>query len=132
MMRMRVCLALPAAPMRARLFRKKIDVHLLAADQPFKLGDARARLGECRALVLLRLQRLELAGTWFRHALAVQPLRTMGLPRLDPVMKEFARYPKLAGHRQNAFATFSALDRLQFVRRRILTAFRSCCHRSSS
>jgi hypothetical protein len=85
MMRMRVCLALPAAPRRARLF-EKIDVQLLAAHQPFELGDPRARLGECGAL-LLQLHGLELAAARLRPGLAIQPLRSMGLPRLDPVVK---------------------------------------------
>jgi hypothetical protein len=57
---MRVCLALPAAPRRARLF-EKIDIQLLAAHQPFKLGDPPVRMGECGAL-LLHLHRLKLAG----------------------------------------------------------------------
>jgi hypothetical protein len=64
--------------------------------------------------------------------LAVQPLRPMGLRRLGPVVQGFARYPKLAGHRQNAFAPFGTLDRRQFERHRELTVLSSCYHRSSS
>src|SRR5258705_473340 len=73
----------------AQGFSKKIYVQLLAAHQSLKFRDARACLGECSALVLLRLQRFELARPGFGSALAVQPFRPMGLPRLDPIMKEF-------------------------------------------
>jgi hypothetical protein len=56
----------------------------------------------------------------------------MDLPRFDPVVQEFARYLKLAGYGQNAFALFGTLDHLQFERRRKLTVLSSCRHGSSS
>ncbi|MCP3476530.1 hypothetical protein NLM33_40685 [Bradyrhizobium sp. CCGUVB1N3] len=52
-MRMRICLALAAAPRRARLV-EKIEVHLLAPHQPFELGDARFGEREGGALVVVR------------------------------------------------------------------------------
>jgi hypothetical protein len=91
---------LPCAAGRSKAlqgFSKKIDVQLLAAHQPFELGDTHARLGERRALVVIRLYRLELAETWFRPALAVQPLRPMGLPRLNPVMKGVCAISRACG-----------------------------------
>jgi hypothetical protein len=75
---------------------------MLAAHQPFELGNARVRLGECRALLVIGLQWLEPARARLRSGLAVQPLGPMGLSRLDPVVQELAQYPKLAGHRRHA------------------------------
>jgi hypothetical protein len=49
---------LPCAAGRSKArkaFRKKIDVHRLATHQPFELGDAQARLGECRVLLVICL-----------------------------------------------------------------------------
>ena len=69
---------------------REIDVHLLAPHQLFELGDARVRLGECRALLVRRRQRLELPGARARPGLAVQPLRPVGLRRLGPVVQGFA------------------------------------------
>jgi hypothetical protein len=117
--------------MRARL-AEKIEIHLLAAHQPFELGDAGIRMRQRRTLVVIGRYRFELPGPWLRTPLAIQSLGSMRRPSLDPVVQNFARYLKLASHRQNAFASLNALDRLQFERRRKLTVLSSCCHRSSS
>jgi hypothetical protein len=125
-------LADPLRPRRARLF-EKIDIERLLSDLALELGDLRSRLGQLAAAPLCCRsdQGAQLTRAGFGAALAIQSLRPMGLPRLDPVMQKLARYPKLAGHRQNAFASFGALDRLQFERRRKRSDRHFVCHRSS-
>ncbi|MDA9543149.1 hypothetical protein ACM43_00915 [Bradyrhizobium sp. CCBAU 45321] len=111
--------------------RKNIEVHLLAAHQPFELGDAGFGEHEGGALVVVRRWRLQLTGTWLGSALAVQPIWPIGLPRLDPVVEILAGDSKLAGYGQNAVASLNSLDCFYFVGRRKLTVLSLYCHRSS-
>jgi hypothetical protein len=78
------------------------------------------------------------ASRWIRSS-AVTPACDFHSPAFGSWKRTFAdlalallAWAALSGHRQNAFASFSTLDRLQFERRRKLTVLSNCCHRSSS
>ena len=121
MMRVRVCLALPAAPMRARLAEKNRDRS--AGGRPAvrvrRCGHSHASVQNACRHRLPEL--LSFRGPGFGPGLRFNPSGPSRLPGLDPVVKDLAGYSKLASHRQNAFTSLDTLDRLQFVSRRKLT-----------
>ena len=86
MMRIRVCLALLAAPRRARTAEKKRGVHLLGTHQPFEPGDTRFGERERGAFLIVRRWRLQLGGGQ-ACVRACGSTRLTGLPRLDPVVE---------------------------------------------